>query len=163
MSHSKFLLLTCFMYSSSYLFIPFPAAAAAKLLQSCPTLCDPQMAAYQAPSSLGVSRQEHWSELPFPSPMHACMLNRFSRVQLCETPWTAAHQAPRSTGFFLLGYPNLSFLWSLFPLVTVDLFSVSVSLSLPHFLDFTYKWYHIVLVLSDLVWCFLSSSMVITA
>ena len=30
----------------------------------------PQMAAYQAPRSLGFSRQEHWSGLPFPSPMH---------------------------------------------------------------------------------------------
>ena len=28
------------------------------------------MAAYQAPPSLGFSRQEHWSGLPFPSPMH---------------------------------------------------------------------------------------------
>ena len=31
----------------------------------------PQMAAHQAPPSLGFSRQEHWSGLPFPSPMHA--------------------------------------------------------------------------------------------
>ena len=30
----------------------------------------PQMAAHQAPSSLGFSRQEHWSGLPLPSPMH---------------------------------------------------------------------------------------------
>ena len=30
----------------------------------------PQMAAHQAPPSLGFSRQEHWSGLPFPSPMH---------------------------------------------------------------------------------------------
>ena len=30
----------------------------------------PQTAAPQAPSSLGFSRQEHWSGLPFPSPMH---------------------------------------------------------------------------------------------
>ncbi|MDK7279803.1 hypothetical protein QP459_10190, partial [Streptococcus agalactiae] len=29
-----------------------------------------QTAAHQAPSSLGFSRQEHWSGLPFPSPMH---------------------------------------------------------------------------------------------
>ena len=29
----------------------------------------PQMAAHQAPPSLGFSRQEHWSVLPFPSPM----------------------------------------------------------------------------------------------
>ena len=34
-------------------------------------LCaNPETAAYQAPLSLGVSRQEHWSGLPFPSPMH---------------------------------------------------------------------------------------------
>ena len=30
----------------------------------------PEMAAHQAALSLGVSRQEHWSGLPFPSPMH---------------------------------------------------------------------------------------------
>ena len=29
------------------------------------------MAAHQAPPSLGLSRQEHWSELPFPSPYDA--------------------------------------------------------------------------------------------
>ena len=45
-------------------------AAAAKSLQSCPTLCDPIDAAHQAPPSLGFSRQEHWSGLPFLSPMH---------------------------------------------------------------------------------------------
>ena len=28
----------------------------------------PQMAVHQAPLSLGFSRQEHWSGLPFPSP-----------------------------------------------------------------------------------------------
>ena len=44
------------------------AAAAAKSPQSCPTLCDPTD--HQAPLSLGFSRQEHWSGLPFPSPMH---------------------------------------------------------------------------------------------
>ena len=30
----------------------------------------PQTAAHQASPSLGFSRQEHWSGLPFPSPMH---------------------------------------------------------------------------------------------
>ena len=34
-------------------------------------LCEtPETAAHQAPPSLGFSRQEHWSGLPFPSPMH---------------------------------------------------------------------------------------------
>ena len=37
----------------------------AKSLQSCPTLCDP----IDGSPILGFSRQEHWSGLPFPSPM----------------------------------------------------------------------------------------------
>ena len=44
------------------------------LLLSCFSrvrLCaTPGTAAHQAPPSLGFSRQEHWSGLPFPSPMH---------------------------------------------------------------------------------------------
>ena len=31
----------------------------------------PLRAAHQAPLALGFSRQEHWSGLPFPSPMQA--------------------------------------------------------------------------------------------
>ena len=46
------------------------AATAAKLLHSCPTLCDPIDGSPPGPLSLGFSRQEHWSGLPFPSPMH---------------------------------------------------------------------------------------------
>ena len=46
------------------------AAAAAKLLQSCPTLCDPRDGSPPGSPSLGFSRQEHWSGLPLPSPMH---------------------------------------------------------------------------------------------
>ena len=30
----------------------------------------PETAAHKAPPALGFSRQEHWSGLPFPSPMH---------------------------------------------------------------------------------------------
>ena len=38
---------------------------------SCVQLCaTPETAAHQAPPSLGFSSQEHWSGLPFPSPMH---------------------------------------------------------------------------------------------
>ena len=46
------------------------AAAAAKSLRSVRLCATPQMAAHQALPSLGFSRQEHWSGLPFPSPMH---------------------------------------------------------------------------------------------
>ena len=44
--------------------------AAAKSLQSCPTLCDPIDGSPPGSLSLGFSRQEHWNGLPFPSPMH---------------------------------------------------------------------------------------------
>ena len=33
-------------------------------------LCDPKDGSLVAPPSLGFSRQEHWSGLPFPSPAH---------------------------------------------------------------------------------------------
>ena len=46
------------------------AAAAVKSLQSYPTLCDPIDGSPPGSPSLGFSRQEHWSGLPFPSPMH---------------------------------------------------------------------------------------------
>ena len=36
--------------------------------QSCPALCDPMECSPPAPLSMGFSRQEHWSELPCPSP-----------------------------------------------------------------------------------------------
>ena len=45
-------------------------AAAAKSLQSCPTLCDPIDGSPPGSPVPGISRQEHWSGLPFPSPMH---------------------------------------------------------------------------------------------
>ena len=46
------------------------AAAAAKSLQSCPTLCDHIDGSPPGSPSLGFSRHEHWRGLPFPSPMH---------------------------------------------------------------------------------------------
>ena len=39
-----------------------------EVTQSCPTLCDPWTVAHQASPSMGFSRQEYWSGLPFPSP-----------------------------------------------------------------------------------------------
>ena len=47
-----------------------PTAAAAKSLQSYPTLCDPIGGSLPGSASLGFSRQGHWNGLPFPSPMH---------------------------------------------------------------------------------------------
>ena len=49
---------------------PFEAAAAANSLQSCPTLCDPIDGSPPGSTAPRFSRQEHWSGLPFPSPVH---------------------------------------------------------------------------------------------
>ena len=70
---------------------------------SCIRLCvTPQTSAHQAPPSLGFSKQEHWSGLPFPSPMHESekvKVKLLGCVRLLGTPWTAACQAPPSMGF----------------------------------------------------------------
>ena len=63
-----------FFYGSSS--VP---AAAAKSLQSCPTLCDPIDGSPPGSPSLGFSRQEHWSGLPFPSPINESEKGKWSR------------------------------------------------------------------------------------
>ena len=55
------------------------AAAAAKLLQSCPTLCDPIDSSPVGSSVPGILWQEYWSGLPFPSPMHESEKWKWSR------------------------------------------------------------------------------------
>ena len=39
-----------------------------EVAQSCPTLVTPWTVAYQAPPSMGFSRQKYWSGVPLPSP-----------------------------------------------------------------------------------------------
>ena len=72
------------MYNECYMLIMISAAAVAKSLPSCPTLCDPIDSSPQAPLSLGFSRQEHWSGFPFPL---QCMKVKTESevVQSCQT------------------------------------------------------------------------------
>ena len=58
--------------------VQFMSHAAAKPLQSCPTLCNPIDGSHQAPQSLGFSRQEHWTGLPFTSPVHESEKSKWS-------------------------------------------------------------------------------------
>jgi len=59
----------------------------------------PQTAAHQAPPSLGFSRQEHWSGLPFPSPMYESEKRKGSRSVVsdsfdpmdCSLPGSSIH------------------------------------------------------------------------
>ena len=55
-----------------------------EIAQSCPILVTPWTAAYQAPPSMGFSRQEHWSGLPLPS------LLKLSRRQINRIWWVMA-------------------------------------------------------------------------
>ena len=64
----------------------FPqTAAAAKSLQLCPTLCGPIDGSPPGSPSLGFSRQEHWSGLPFPSPMHESEKWKWSRSVMSDS------------------------------------------------------------------------------
>ena len=55
-----------------------------EVVQLCPTLSDPWTAAYQAPLSMGFSRQEYWSGVPLPSPRQKLEGHKYSQM---ETRW----------------------------------------------------------------------------
>ena len=61
------------------------AAAVAKSLQLCPTLCDPRDDSPLGILSLGFSRQEHWSRLLYPSPMHESENWKWSRSVVSDS------------------------------------------------------------------------------
>ena len=76
------------------------AAAAAKSLQSCPTLCDPKDGSPPGSPVPGILQVRKWR----------VKVKSLSRVRLSATPWTAAYQAPPSMGFSRQEY------WSGLPL-----------------------------------------------
>ena len=60
-----------------------------KSLSRVRLLATPWTAAYQAPPSMGLSRQEYWSGVPLPfliSLLQLLLLSHLSRVRLCATP-----------------------------------------------------------------------------
>ena len=79
----------------------FPAAAAAKSLQSCPTLWDPidgSLPGFTIPGILQATME--WVAISFSNAWQwKVKVKLLSRVQLFETPWTAAYQASPSMGF----------------------------------------------------------------
>jgi len=59
-------------------------------------LCaNPSTATHQASPSLGFSRQEHWSGLPFPSPMHESEKWKWSRSVVSDSSWPHGLQPTR--------------------------------------------------------------------
>ena len=88
-------------------------AAAAKLLQSCPTLCDPIDGSPLGSAVPGIlqARILEWVAIPFSNAWKwKVRVKLLSHVRLFTTPWTAAYQAPPSMGFSRQEY------WSWVPL-----------------------------------------------
>ena len=117
-------------YSISFLFHSLPsstlmglAAAAAKSLQSCPTLCDPIDGSPPSSPVPGIlqARTLEWVAISFSNAWKwNVKVKSLSRVRPSATPWTAAFQAPPSMGFsrqeYWSGVPLPS---PLIPLVTL--------------------------------------------
>ena len=77
------------------------ATAAAKLLQSCPTLCDPTDGSPPGSPVPGIlqARTLEWVAISFSTAgKWKVKVKSLSRVRLVATPWTAAHQVPPSMG-----------------------------------------------------------------
>ena len=78
------------------------AAAAAKLLQSCPTLCDPIDGSPPGSPVSGIlqARTLEWVAISFSNASKwKVEVKSLSRVWLLATQWTAAYQASPSMGF----------------------------------------------------------------
>ena len=89
------------------------AAAAAKSLQSCLTLCDPIVGSPPGSPVPGIlqARTLEWVASSFSNAWKwKVKVKSLSRVRLSATPWTTALQAPPSMGFFRQEY------WSGVPL-----------------------------------------------
>ena len=77
-------------------------AAAAKSLQSCPTLCNPIDGSPPGSPVPGIlqARTLEWAAISFSNAWKwKVKVKLLSRVRLLATPWTAVYQAPLSMGF----------------------------------------------------------------
>ena len=87
---------------SSHILISAAAAAAAKSLQSCPTLWDPIDGSPPGSPVPGIlqARTLEWDAISFSNAWKwKVKVKSLSCVRLLATPWTAAYQAPPSMGF----------------------------------------------------------------
>ena len=85
------------------------AAAAAKSLQSCPTLCNPIDGSPPGSPVPGIlqARILEWVAICFSNAWKwKVKVKSLSRVRFFATPWTAAYQVPPSMGFSRQEYRN---------------------------------------------------------
>ena len=92
----------CFSSWHKHKYIYMYIYAAAKSLQSCPTLCDPIDGSPWGSPVPGIrqARTLEWVAISFSNAWKwKGKVKSLSRVRLFVTPWTAAYQAPLSMGF----------------------------------------------------------------
>ena len=92
----------CELQHQEALLFSFIAAAAAKSLQSCPTLCDPIDGSPPGSAVPGIlqARTLKWVAISFSNAWKwKVKVKSLSCVRVFVTSWTAAHQAPPSMGF----------------------------------------------------------------
>ena len=90
-------------------------SAAAKSLQSCPTLCDPIDGSPPGSPVPGIlqARTLEWVSISFSNAWKwKVKVKSLSRIRLLVTPWTAANQAPPSMGYSRQGFLVIPFLIS---------------------------------------------------
>ena len=73
-----------------------------------PLCATPQTAAHQDPPSLGFSRQEHWSGLPFPSPVHESESEIAQPSPTPSSPMDCSLPGSSVRGIFQTRVPNAS-------------------------------------------------------
>ena len=84
-----------------------------EVAQSCPTFRDPWTVAHQAPLSMGFSRQEYWSALPFPFPVD--LVTKKISLNIPHFYHTFPLHFPSDNHLFALCiYESISFLLHLF-------------------------------------------------
>ena len=88
--------------TSNLAITPHNEAAAAKSLQSCPTLCNPIDGSPPGSPVPGIlqARTLEWVAISFSNAWEQKVkVKSLSRLRLLATPWTAAYQVPPSMGF----------------------------------------------------------------
>ena len=88
-----------------------------EVAQSCPTLTTPWTTAYQAPPSMGFSRQEYWSGVPLPSPAIMARVLQKACNTLYSPPTRCPHLISPSSLTFPLLLSRLFFFKLLFDLI----------------------------------------------
>ena len=117
------------------------AAAAAKSLQLCPTLCDPIDSGPPGSPVPGIlqARTLEWVAISFSNAWKGKVkVKSLSHVRLFSTPWSAAYQAPPSMGFSRQEY------WSRVPLPS------------PKFMTEKANWKFVSMKTSPLIWVFIT-------